>query len=76
MLKKMSNYLSRHSLVTLYKSFIRPHLDYADIIYDKPINMIIYNNIENLQHNAALAINGVTIGPSKEDCTKNWAANI
>ena len=36
MLKKLSNYLPRHSLVTLYKVFIRPHLDYGAIIYDKP----------------------------------------
>ena len=46
MLKKLSNY--RHSLVTLYKTFIRPHLDYADIIYDKSKNMNISNKIENL----------------------------
>ena len=39
--KKLSNYLPRHPLVTLYKAFIRPHLDYADIIYDKPNNMNI-----------------------------------
>ena len=27
MLKKSNNYLPRHSLVILYKAFIRPHLD-------------------------------------------------
>ena len=53
MLKKLSNYLPRHSLVTLYKVFIRSHLDYADIIYDKPSN-----KIKNLQYNTALAITG------------------
>ena len=37
MLKKFSNYLSRHSLVT--------HLDDADIIYDMPDNMNIFNKI-------------------------------
>ena len=41
MLKKLNNYLPRHSLVTLYKTFIRSHLDYADIIYYKPNNMNI-----------------------------------
>ena len=25
-------------LLTLYKTFVRPHLDYADRIYDKPCN--------------------------------------
>ena len=28
--------LSRKSLLTIYKSHIRPHLDYGDIIYDQP----------------------------------------
>ena len=39
-LKKMSGFLTRHSLITLYKSFTRPHLDYADIIYDQPNNLL------------------------------------
>ena len=37
MLKKLNNYLPRHFLVTLYKAFIRPHLDYADIIMTSQI---------------------------------------
>ena len=41
MLKKMSNYLSWHSLVTLYKAFIPHHLEYVDIIYDKLNNEIL-----------------------------------
>ena len=65
-LKKLSNYPPRHFLVTLYKTFIRPHLDYADIIYDKPNNMNICNKIESLQYNAALAITGAIRGSSKE----------
>ena len=28
-------YLPRHSLITLYKVFMRPHLDDADIVFDK-----------------------------------------
>ena len=66
MLKKLSNYLPRHSLVTLYKAFVRPHLDYADIIYDKPNNVNICNKIESLQHNSALDITGAIRGSSKE----------
>ena len=30
--------MPRDSLVTIYKSFIIPHLDYADVIFDKPNN--------------------------------------
>ena len=62
MLKKLSNHLPHHSLVTLYKAFIRPHLDCADIIYDKPNNMNICNRIESLQCNAVLANTGAIRG--------------
>ena len=34
LLRKLQNILPRQSLITIYKSFIRPHLDYGDIIYD------------------------------------------
>ena len=37
---------------------MRPHLDYADIIYDQPNNLNLYNKIETCQYNAALAITG------------------
>ena len=66
MLKKLCNYLPRHSLVTLYKAFIRPRLDYADIIYDESNNINIFNKIESLQYNTVLAITGAIIGSSKE----------
>ena len=42
-LKKLYHYMSRDSLVTICKSFIRPHLDYADVIFDKPSNATFSN---------------------------------
>ena len=39
-IKKLSNTLPRDALLTIYKSFVRPHLDYGDIIYDQPQNAI------------------------------------
>ena len=33
-IKKLSNVLPRKSLI--YKSFVRLHLDYGDLIYDQP----------------------------------------
>ena len=66
MLKNVGNYLPRHSLVTFYKAFILPHLDYADIIYDKPNNMNICNKTKGLQYNAVLAITGAIRGSSEE----------
>ena len=34
LLRKFQNFLPRKLLLTIYKSFIRLHLDYGDIIYD------------------------------------------
>ena len=28
----------RPSLITIYKAFIRPHLDYGDVVFDQAIN--------------------------------------
>ena len=43
-------------LLTIYKSFVRPHLDYGDIVYDQPNNQSFSNKIKAVQYNAALAI--------------------
>ena len=57
-IKRLSNTLPRSSLLTIYKSFIKPHLDYCDIIYDQPNNEIFCTKIKRIQHNASLAITG------------------
>ena len=49
-----------------YKSFIRPHLDYGDIIYDKAFNESFQTKLESLQYNARLAITGGIKGFSTE----------
>ena len=36
-IKKLNVTLLCSSLLTIYKSFIRPHLDYGDVIYDQPV---------------------------------------
>ena len=38
LINKLRSLLPRSSLLTIYKSFVRPHLDYGDIIYDQPNN--------------------------------------
>ena len=35
---RLSLILSRKSLLTIDKSFVRPNLDYADMIYEEPFN--------------------------------------
>ena len=37
-IKRLSKMLPRHSFLTIYKSFVRPHLDYGDTLYDQPNN--------------------------------------
>ena len=45
-IKRLSHILPRKSLITIYKSFIRPHLDYCDVIYDQPNNESFCTKIE------------------------------
>ena len=45
-IKRPRDILPRDSLVTLYKTFIRPHLDYGDVIYDQPNNDSFTDKIE------------------------------
>ena len=56
--QKFSKTIPRHSLITIYKSFVRPHLHYGDIIYDQPNNESFTAKIDRIQYNAALAITG------------------
>ena len=53
---KLAHLLQRESLITSYKSFLRPHIDYGDIIYDQPNNDSFYNMIERVQYNSELAV--------------------
>ena len=58
-MKRLSLILSWKGLLTIYKSFFRPNLDYADIIYGKPFNGSFKRKIEMVQYKAALVITGV-----------------
>ena len=64
-IKKLNNTLPRKTLLTIYKSFVRPHLDYGDIIYDQPNNENFCNKLETVQYNATLAITVSIQGTSK-----------
>ena len=57
-MEKLFTSVSRQSLLTIYKSFARPILDYGDIIYDKPQKCFFIEKIEWVQYNACLAITG------------------
>ena len=66
LLRKLNLALPRCSLLIIYKSFIKPHLDYGDIVYDQPNNSSSSEKTESLQYNAALAITGAIKGSFKE----------
>ena len=65
LLQKLNNRLPRSSLITIYKSFLRPHLDYGDVIFDKAYyNNSFQQRLESLQYKASLAITGAIKGSS------------
>ena len=51
-IRKMNLSLPRSSLLTIYKSFVRLHLEYGDVIYDQPNNSDLSHKIESVQYNA------------------------
>ena len=76
MIKYLSNYLPRNTLNDLYKLYVRPHLDYGDVIYHIPATKSEYGEsfklnhlmekLESVQYSAALAITGAWKGTSQE----------
>ena len=66
MTKKLSLSVSRQTLLTIFKSFVRSNLDYTDIIYDKPHKGSYAEKIELVQCNACLIINSAFKGTSRE----------
>ena len=56
MVKKLSETFPRYSLATIYKSFVRRHLDYGDILHYQPNNESFTQKIQRIQYNATLVI--------------------
>ena len=65
-MRRLSMTLSRKTLLTTYKSFVRPLLDYADIIFNKPFGEMFKGKLDAVQYNAYLAITGAIRGTSRE----------
>ena len=71
-LKSLNQYLPTKILDQIYKMYIRPHLDFCDIIYHEPttlnsfdssINLrYLMNTVERIQYHAALSITGAWQG--------------
>ena len=68
MIKLLSNYVSRNVLDQIYKLYIRPRLDYRDVIYhrhDPQMSLGITKRLEQTQYSAVLAITGAWRGTSR-----------
>ena len=66
LLRKSRHSIPRKPLLPIYKTFLRPHLDYCDLIYDKSHNETFTDTVESFQYNVALAIAGAIKGTPKE----------
>ena len=49
LLPKLHNFLPRAALITIYKAFIRHHLDYGNILYDQAYNISFHQKLESIQ---------------------------
>ena len=58
LIRRLSVSLPKKALLTIYKSFVRSHLNYGDILYDKPDNQNFENKLEKAQYKVCLAITG------------------
>ena len=76
MLRFLSKYLQRHTLHEMYKLYVRPHLDYGDVIYHIPQKMYKFSHsvvltnqmekLESVQYSAVLAATGAWKGTSRD----------
>ena len=71
-IKKLQNILLWQALLTIYKSFVRPHLDYGVIIYDQPKKESFCQKLESYQYSAALVVTGVIRGTYQTNIYKEF----
>ena len=65
LLKYLSKYVERKVLDLSYKLYVRPHLDYGDIIYHNQRSDLM-KVLEQVQYKAALIVSGCWQGTSRE----------
>ena len=65
-MRKLQSVLPRITLVTIYEAFVRPHLDYGNILYDQAFNNFFHDRLESISYNACFPIMGATRGTSRE----------
>ena len=69
LLKHLSKFVSREVLDQTYKLYVRPHLDYGDIVYhkhDPEMHLSFTEQLEQVQYNAAIVVTGAWKGTSRQ----------
>ena len=64
MLRFLSRYVDRRVLDQIYKMYVRPHLDYGDIVYHNQVKDSM-DILESIQYRAALIVSGSWKGTSR-----------
>ena len=52
LLRKLPDLLPRTTLIKTYRPFVRPYLDYGDILYDQAFNLYFQQKIDSIQYRA------------------------
>ena len=69
LMRHNSNYVSSDILNQMYKLYVRPHLDYGDIVYhrhDPEMLQSFTRKLEQTQYLAALAVTGAWRGTNRQ----------
>ena len=75
MIKHLSKYVSRHVLDQIYKHYLRPHLDYGDIIYhryDPEMQSPFTHKLEQFNTQLLQQLLARGEGLVDKDCMRNW----
>ena len=57
--------MNREKLNLMYKIYVRPYLDYVDVIYHDQLTEMM-KKLESVQYNAALVVSGCWKGTSMD----------
>ena len=60
------SHVTMYKLEAICKSFIRPHIDHGNILYDQTLYSSFHEKLGSIQHNTALAITGALRCSSRE----------
>ena len=82
LMKHLKKWVSHKTLEVIYKMYVRPHLDYGDMVYDvgeaekngifpTGISSTLLKKVESIQYEAARIVTGAWKGTSRDKLYKN-----